>query len=177
MCWSAPATTISVWMYVWITVSSFGQKHLINILNVNIQDHIHQLKSSQHQWNHYYCVLYGEKGSVRLHITNDMVPKYSVEKLGFIHMLNTFDHRYMLQSHNRACLMPTRGSRLQCQKSLKGQKILKRKHLFNESYVHASIQMGILICFCKSMQADMLNLCLQKLDIKRALLFIVSSEF
>ena len=32
MCWLAPciaATTISVWMYVWITVSLFGQKRLL----------------------------------------------------------------------------------------------------------------------------------------------------
>ena len=38
MCWSAPcmAATISVWMYVWITVSWFGQKHLLNALNVNV---------------------------------------------------------------------------------------------------------------------------------------------
>ena len=39
MCWSAPcmaATAISVWMYVWITVSSFGQRHLLSVLNVNV---------------------------------------------------------------------------------------------------------------------------------------------
>ena len=35
MCWSASClagTTISVWMYVWITVSCFGQKPLLNAL-------------------------------------------------------------------------------------------------------------------------------------------------
>ena len=35
MCWSAPciaATAISVWMYVWITVSRFGQKYLLNVM-------------------------------------------------------------------------------------------------------------------------------------------------
>ena len=34
MCWSActAATTISVWMYVWITVRHFGQKRLLNAL-------------------------------------------------------------------------------------------------------------------------------------------------
>ena len=39
MCWSAScmaATTISVWKYAWITVSRFGQKHLLNALNVNV---------------------------------------------------------------------------------------------------------------------------------------------
>ena len=35
ICWPAPcmaATSISVWMYVWITVSRFGQKRLLNAL-------------------------------------------------------------------------------------------------------------------------------------------------
>ena len=33
MCWSAPCKTAtsSVWMYVWITLSSLGQRHLLNI--------------------------------------------------------------------------------------------------------------------------------------------------
>ena len=36
MCWSAPymtATIISVWTYVWITVSRFGQKRLPQMKN------------------------------------------------------------------------------------------------------------------------------------------------
>ena len=38
-CWSThctAASTISVWMYVWITASHFGQKHLLKTLNVNV---------------------------------------------------------------------------------------------------------------------------------------------
>ena len=41
MCRSAPcmaATAISVWMYVWITVSCFGQKRLLNDLNINVNE-------------------------------------------------------------------------------------------------------------------------------------------
>ena len=39
MFWSAPcmvATAIGVWKYLWITVSCFGQKRLLNALNVNV---------------------------------------------------------------------------------------------------------------------------------------------
>ena len=38
MCWSAPctaATAINVWMYVWITVSQFRQKCLLNALKLS----------------------------------------------------------------------------------------------------------------------------------------------
>ena len=41
MCWSAPwmaATASSVWMYLWITVSHFGQKRLLNALNVSVNN-------------------------------------------------------------------------------------------------------------------------------------------
>ena len=43
MCWSGPcmeATAMSVWMYVWITVSHFGQERLLNALNVNVNKEV-----------------------------------------------------------------------------------------------------------------------------------------
>ena len=41
MCWSAAcmaAATISIWMYVWITLSCFGQKSLTNAMIINQSD-------------------------------------------------------------------------------------------------------------------------------------------
>ena len=50
--------------------------------------------------------------AVMLHIAKDMLPVYTVEKLGLIHMLKTFVPRYVLQIHNGECLKPEVGDRL-----------------------------------------------------------------
>ncbi|GAA6077528.1 E3 SUMO-protein ligase ZBED1-like [Tachysurus ichikawai] len=58
------------------------------------------------------CNQYDKKGkaimdAVAMHIAKDMVPIYTVEKLGFIHMLKVLDPRYVLPSRKYFSEVPS----------------------------------------------------------------------